>query len=173
MSDSEPNSGLLHFAIIALFFGLVGDVCLAIPGFFLVGLGAFLAGHIAYTVAFWHYPLDMPVWWILVFCSAAGFYSANIIGAAIDNGKSKYAIPIAMYSTAITLMVLVAYSYGLKNQNDFVLLGSLLFYLSDSVLAWDRFYRPFPGGRVVILITYYAGQFLLAVGVLASTLIHT
>ena len=37
---------------------------------------------------------------------------------------------------------------------------------SDAMLAVNRFVRPLPGARVLIMVTYHVGQALMAIGVL-------
>jgi uncharacterized membrane protein YhhN len=51
-----------------------------------------------------------------------------------------------------------------------IFVGSFLFYISDSVLAQERFDKDFTGdlktiGKYVVGITYWLGQFLIAQGV--------
>ncbi len=43
-----------------------------------------------------------------------------------------------------------------------------VFVASDAMLAVNRFVRPLPGARVLIMVTYHVGQALMAVGVLAT-----
>ncbi len=45
--------------------------------------------------------------------------------------------------------------------------GGVLFLLSDSLLAWDRFVRPIPRGRFWTMLSYHGAQFLLASSVLS------
>ena len=39
-------------------------------------------------------------------------------------------------------------------------LAALLFVFSDSVIAWGRFVAPIPCRTCVVMITYYAAQYL-------------
>ncbi|HEV2415235.1 MAG TPA: lysoplasmalogenase family protein, partial [Candidatus Dormibacteraeota bacterium] len=41
------------------------------------------------------------------------------------------------------------------------LAGALLFFYSDAILAWNRFVRPLPYGRVVNIVPYHVGEALL------------
>jgi uncharacterized membrane protein YhhN len=36
--------------------------------------------------------------------------------------------------------------------------GAVLFVASDSMIAWDRFVRPFRWAPVAIMVTYHLGQ---------------
>jgi uncharacterized membrane protein YhhN len=53
----------------------------------------------------------------------------------------------------------------------FFLCGAILFFTSDSLLAFDRFVHPYLHARIIVRITYHIGQFLLVTGLtLASVL---
>jgi uncharacterized membrane protein YhhN len=41
-------------------------------------------------------------------------------------------------------------------------IGAVTFMISDSVLAVNRFARPFAGAHAVVMVTYYAAQMLIA-----------
>jgi len=43
--------------------------------------------------------------------------------------------------------------------------GSLLFLVSDTLLALDRFWRPFRGAQIAILSTFYSGLLLITLSV--------
>ena len=43
-----------------------------------------------------------------------------------------------------------------------MILGAMLFYLSDLILAIAKFARPFKHSRLANLASYYAGQLLIA-----------
>jgi len=45
------------------------------------------------------------------------------------------------------------------------LMGALLFVVSDSALALNRFRRPFAAAQLVILSTYYTAQWLIALSI--------
>jgi uncharacterized membrane protein YhhN len=46
-----------------------------------------------------------------------------------------------------------------------VAVGAFLFYISDIVLAWNKFLSPIRNGRMLNIGLYHAGQFLLIAGV--------
>jgi uncharacterized membrane protein YhhN len=41
------------------------------------------------------------------------------------------------------------------------LAGALLFFYSDAILAWNRFVKPLPYGRIVNMVPYHVGEALL------------
>jgi uncharacterized membrane protein YhhN len=49
-----------------------------------------------------------------------------------------------------------------------VALGATVFVVSDATLSIDRFVRPIPHARLILMITYHVGQALIVAGVLAA-----
>ncbi len=152
-----------HYILAGLIMGLVGDVCLAIPGkkAFRVGLVAFLAGHVLYVVAFaglttvgdW----VTPVHAIIIAISAAVFWW-------LRPHVGDMLVPVVMYVVVITAMLCSAWVavgtpiFG----TEAILLGAALFYASDLFVARDRFVQKGFINRAVGLPLYYCGQFILA-----------
>ena len=62
-------------------------------------------------------------------------------------------------------MVIVAFDTG----EPLIAVGATVFAASDSILAVDRFVRPFPWAPVAVMVTYHVGQALIVAGVLAAT----
>jgi uncharacterized membrane protein YhhN len=78
-------------------------------------------------------------------------------------------IPVTIYGIVITGMVISAVSrFGKVNDSSYLLvfLGALLFLISDSLIAFNRFKQPFPAAGLSIMITYIFGQFLIIAGML-------
>jgi uncharacterized membrane protein YhhN len=48
--------------------------------------------------------------------------------------------------------------------------GSVLFYASDGMLAWDRFINPLSHARLRVMVTYHLGQFGILGGALLMAL---
>ena len=42
--------------------------------------------------------------------------------------------------------------------------GAALFFLSDTILAWNKFVAPLRYGRLMNMATYHLGQMLIALG---------
>ena len=49
-----------------------------------------------------------------------------------------------------------------------VSLGAFLFYISDIILAWNKFVSPIQHGRIYNIAAYHLGQILLIAGVVAQ-----
>ncbi len=43
-------------------------------------------------------------------------------------------------------------------------LGAVLFYLSDSLIAWTKFVSPLRHGELLVMITYHLGQVMITLG---------
>lgn len=137
----------------ALTFSLLGDVYLMLPAnLFAAGLGAFLIGHLAY-IALFDAPLPWRVVWSAVVIAASLPIARRIVGAAPNALRA----PVMAYMLVIGVMAGSAIASG----SPIAALGALLFMLSDSMIAWNRFVAPFAGARLAIIVTYHVGQLLL------------
>ena len=47
---------------------------------------------------------------------------------------------------------------AIGTENPFAIVGALLFYSSDALIAWNTFVKSYPWGRVTIMVTYHLGQ---------------
>ncbi len=170
----QPWAGdLAGYILIALFFSLIGDVLLMLPNEqFLGGLGAFLVAHLAYCIAL--FPTGLPLlgpllglaliigilWWALFWPICAGLLAKN---------KAGLVTPVLAYTLVINIMLLSAWSTLLRESWPLVAAvvtagGATLFFVSDLLLAWNRFVRPIPSARLYVRILYHLGQIALAAG---------
>ena len=148
---------------IGLFFSLLGDVALLRPGrYFLPGLMAFLFAHIAYLMALTRqtkFPARFSLW--LIYLSiAAALYAALRPGL-----PGELRLPVAGYAILLALMAGQAMGRWFVRRTGsawFAAMGALLFMLSDALLASDRFRAPLPCASLLILVPYFAGQYLMA-----------
>ena len=159
------GTGVGRWLLAAIALGAVGDVLLlgeSEPRF-LGGLGAFLLGHLAYVVAFVGLGLDGP--WALAGAAVVAVDLATagrrILGAAARQDRALGGA-VAAYMLVIAAMTLTAWGTG----RPLVALGATVFVASDTVLAWDRFLRPWPSSRLVVMVTYHLGQALMVLGAL-------
>jgi uncharacterized membrane protein YhhN len=140
--------------IAALAFSLLGDVYLMLPAeMFVAGLSAFLVGHIAYVFAI-DAGLLARVGWLVGIALVSSPLAFRILIAATPDSMRP---PIALYMLAISAMVASAFASG----NMAAVVGALLFYGSDAMIAWNRFVAPFAAARLAIIVTYHLGQFAL------------
>jgi uncharacterized membrane protein YhhN len=166
---SPPGWFLIGFIL-----SLAGDVFLMLPREqFIAGLAAFLLGHVAYLIGFNAGPPPFNLAALVVAAvvgMTASRLSRRLAAGLQSSGNERLRGPVFAYSLVISLMLLSALLTLLRPEWPalpalLVSLGALLFFLSDAMLAWNRFIGPLPGGRVGSLIPYHLGQMLIAIGV--------
>ena len=157
-----------------LFFSTLGDILLMFQGslFFLLGLSAFLLAHLSYIGAIATglrhqrgFLVKNPLW-ILPFL----LYPVLLLYFLWNGIPAGMRIPVAIYALVISTMAqsVINLQGYIANKVFWALMGgALLFVLSDSLLALNKFGQPFEGGHVAIIATYIVGQWLLAKGVAA------
>ncbi len=150
--------------IAGLTLSLVGDICLMLrPARFLAGLVAFLLAHLVYATAFNR--LAGGLWWpALLLAAVPGAIMARVLWSR--SGRLRPAV--LTYIAAIVLMVAAAASVWQAAPDTgrlALLIGALLFLISDAVLGYARFHRRFPAAQGIILGTYYPAQWLIAASV--------
>ena len=148
------GSGLLLSAL--------GDVLLEGHGLFVAGLSAFLLAHLAYTAAFLADESRLRLARALPFALWLG-------GAAslFWSGVGPLAVPVAVYMAAIGVMMWRAAARVDAGRKGALigLVGAMLFGLSDTLIALDRFRAPMSGVRYAIILLYWAGQAGIALSV--------
>ncbi len=112
---------------------------------------------------------------ILVVAAVAGLFILfvrPVVGMVAQNPDSAHLrLPVLIYGIVLSLM-LVSALLTLVRQDwpllaaSLAALGGSLFYCSDLLLAFDRFGKPTPYGRVFVHIAYHLGQIALAGGAL-------
>lgn len=176
-SPARRNYGL--FA--ALFFSWLGDIFLlgTSPLFFMLGLGSFLTAHIFYIFLFSKQiakaiPVKDKIVQLLPFLIFVGLFLAylNKFLMATEDSQ-KMLIPVTVYAFVIACM---GYTSQLRKfKVDVVsyrltLCGSLLFILSDSCIAINKFvlHDQMPFSTAIIMSTYCLAQLLIISGLLKS-----
>ena len=153
--------GVFVFAGLMMAFG--GDVALAVPGrrAFLVGVGLFLLGHLAYIAAF---GAVIPEGGWLSPVSAGPVIATLIAYAVLAPKLGAMRGAVVAYMAAITVMVVAAIAARRAGHGhgDALLCGALLFYVSDLSVARDRFVAKTFVNRAWGLPAYYAAQVLMA-----------
>lgn len=158
-------SGYGRLVLAALVLGACADVCLLSErgGWFLAGLGLFLAAHLAYAAAFVSGPLD-PVALIagIAVMSAVGALTLRWLRGRLD---PVYQAAVIAYVSAIGVMCALALARGTATGSWLVAAGALAFAASDLAVARQRFVAPGLVNKAWGLPAYYLGQLLLAWGV--------
>jgi len=146
--------------VAALVLSLAGDVfLLGDDRWFVAGLAAFLAGHLAYTGGFVVAALD-DGWrrWPVAIAAGAVALLVIVIGRRIVAGAARrdraLRIPVVAYLTVISLMLLAAAGAG----NAWAIAGATLFVVSDTILGWRQFVTPRPWMAPAVMVTYHLAQ---------------
>jgi len=176
-ANTGLQGNMLWFGL-GILFSLAGDVLLMISGerMFLFGLIAFLLTHLSYILGFKE-ELTNPTAWSLILMITILVNSQRlirrIIGAMRAKGQNALVRPIIVYGLVISLMLYAAistiYDAAWKtNAALFVSLGAFLFYISDLILAWNKFVSPMKNARIFNIVTYHLGQIGLIAGVISQ-----
>lgn len=145
----------------ALALCLAGDVFLMFPGYFIPGLVSFLAAHLCYLALF-----RQGVGWFPSGRALAGTLAAAVLMYAILFPHLGPVLKVAVAAYAVVIALMAAQAIGRATVvRDLaaagVAAGSVLFMLSDALLAINRFAQPLPMAQFWVLATYYAAQVLI------------
>jgi len=156
--------------LLALSFSLIGDVLIIFDdisiNYFLAGLVSFLLAHIMYIFVFLEKRNNSikPIAYvtILLVYVFGLFY-------LLKDGLENMLIPVIIYIVAILTMAITT---SLRKGNvpslsyNLVLVGTLLFVISDSFIALNKFYTSVPNEHLIIMSTYALAQYCIVIGVL-------
>lgn len=178
--DSQVKNLMAGFAkwiVLGLLFSLGGDVLLMFQSkndiFFLLGLSSFLIAHIFYIIFFHKVRVREQVNSNIVLLAIVVVYYVGLI-AFLSPHLGDMKLPVRIYGIVISFMFMLAmHMLFIKNKEagKWMMLGALLFVISDSVLAINKFYQSFELAGVVIMITYGLAQLFIVEG--ASRYLHS
>lgn len=169
LNPTTPRLNILM--IIGLVFSWAGDILLEFAGsngnMFIAGLGSFLLAHIMYFAVFIATPgknsitgkriiLLVPV---LLYGAGLVFY--------LYSDLNEMKLPVFIYAFVILSMLSAAINRFEKvNRKSFflILTGAILFVISDSAIAVNKFSYKFEYSGIVIMSTYIVAQFLIVKG---------
>jgi uncharacterized membrane protein YhhN len=164
--EAQVNLTYTLGVLIGLVLSLGGDIALMFQSnrkSFMIGLVLFLLAHVAYAVTFTLLDNLHTTDWLTALALLA-------IGAGLffqfRGGLGTLKIPVIVYLVVISVMVnqaLSAFTGSMfsHRQGWMVSIGAVLFYISDVILAANRFWKPFQRHRISLAF-YYAGQCLIA-----------
>ncbi len=154
----NPKPALFFTAV----FALLGDVFLMLPDsalYFQLGLGSFLIMQLSYIRLFAKQASEeawvpaharKPLAGVIIYVfSFLAFLNPHLV--------SGMKIPVTLYAFALGAMLY----FAVRLRNQLIVWGAFLFVVSDSVLAFGKFYYSFPGISTVVMSTYIVAQLLL------------
>lgn len=152
---------------LALLFSALGDY-FGSCHIFLAQMGFFAVGHVFYVWFFvkrWLTKVEPDrkltakvkgqamVYLLLV--AAILFVAFTKIVPCADAGVIR--IGVCVYAVLISAMLF----FALMQRSSLYALGAVLFVFSDFILAWNKFVDPIQHSGLLIMTTYYLGQYLL------------
>ncbi len=172
-----PATKARSLILLALFFSFAGDVFLLLeykePFLFVPGLASFLLTHVLYIVYFLSLPKGKqsllktaPYLGLLVVAYGVGliYFLYPFLGAL--------QIPVLIYAIVIMAMLLSSvHIYGRvpRLAGRLFIAGAFFFIVSDSMLAFNKFYMPliYP---LFIMLSYCTAQYFIVKGFILSSL---
>ncbi|HLF46054.1 MAG TPA: lysoplasmalogenase [Chitinophagaceae bacterium] len=164
------QTSLKKFIVLALIFSWLGDVLLMFEtrneNFFIFGLVAFLMAHIFYILFFEKIILKEKLkkrYWIFLPVMVYYVVLISVLSPTLEELKW----PVRVYGIIISYMLIKAFqSGGAQNRKAvlYLITGAVLFVISDSVLAFNKFYRAFEYAGILIMVTYGMAQLLITFG---------
>lgn len=161
VSVKKPN----FWFVLGLFFSFLGDSFLLFSGanYFMFGLAAFLLAHVVYikiTVGYLQSELTVKM-----ISSAVPFvlFFVLLLVVVYDN-LGEMLLPVVVYGITISTfgsVALLNYRSERSTENTWLLIGALIFIVSDSLIALNKFYEPSEFYSISIMITYILAQFLI------------
>ena len=172
-----PKEKFSNVILFAIFFGYLGDVFLIIENFFLLGVASFLIGHLLYIITFLietgfkNYRKNLLVF--LLVCLVYFYLESEILKylrpAIIKAGLWG---PLFVYASILVALNISSALYAYCYRNIYSILtyiGSLIFMVSDCVLAKQLFMENNKYYQIIIMLTYILAQSLISIGMANKT----
>ena len=172
----NPGKNRLHTLMLAgLFFSWAGDVVLEFSknngNIFILGLVCFLLAHIMYLTAFFITPGNNSIptnrIWLLIPVIIYGI----VLVSYLYSDLAEMRLPVLLYTLVILTMLTGAMNRKDKvNKRSYylVLSGAILFVISDSSIAVNKFSHQFESSGIVIMSTYIVAQYLIVSGYISQ-----
>ncbi|MBL7648993.1 MAG: lysoplasmalogenase [Candidatus Hydrogenedentes bacterium] len=129
---------------------------------FLLGLVAFLLGHLGFAVAFMIHGANTR--WTFA-AAVLLLIPATAVYLWLEEHLGPMKLPVCAYIAVISLMLALATGTRGRGATPLILIGAALFYASDLFVARQKFATPSPWNPLIGLPLYYAAQLCLAVSV--------
>lgn len=127
---------------------------------FLSGLAAFLLAHLAYVSAFIRHGYSRG--WVWAAVIPVGLIALVVFNWLEPHTPADMIVPVRAYIVVISLMVIFAVGTQGRGGSRLIIIGAVLFFLSDLSVAALRLVQTDYPTYVLGLPLYYAGQVCLA-----------
>jgi uncharacterized membrane protein YhhN len=168
VSVKKPN----FWCVSALFFSFWGDVLLLFKDhFFVFGLASFLLAHIFYIKIVAGFIKKISLQKVFVVCLPFVVFLFSFLYFLKDN-LGEMTIPVIIYGIVICTLgaiSLLNYRQEKSSVNLWMFLGTIIFIISDGLIAVDKFINPNGIYQVFIMLTYIIAQYLICKALIAKT----
>jgi len=148
--------------VIGMLFSMGGDIFLMLPrDRFIFGLASFLVAHLFYISAYVSRTGYHFTGWIFVLYA---LYTVGLLYLLWPH-IGAVRIPVIVYGVVLTMMGWQAAElwWAVRDLSALLaMIGAMLFLLSDSTLALNKFRAPIPQRDLIVMATYYSAQLLIA-----------
>lgn len=177
MFSKPVEKKMVRLAVAAFVCSWFGDVFLMFGGkgdlYFMLGLSSFLLAQVFYIFLFLRsvktsgrpsFLKNKPFWLAPYLVYGAGIYIL-----LFNHLDVVMKISVLVYMIALLSMSALALNrLGAVGRNSFVpvFAGSVLFVVSDTLIAFDKFLAPVPHEGILIMSTYMLAQYFIMTGLL-------
>ncbi len=152
-----------------LFFGVgflcccVGDIFMDLSRerFFIQALVSFLIGHILYSLGFLRYSIFSKK---RVPLAVGAVLYTTVITLLLIPRLGSFLVPVCIYILVITVMGICA--AFVNSSKTTVFTGAMIFIISDSLIAINKFLQPFAYSTAIIISIYFIAQYIIGSGIL-------
>ncbi len=148
-----------------LLFSLIGDVFLMLPkDRFIAGLVSFLVAHLLFIGAM---VSDLGPFYAWIPFIPIAVYMIIFLWILLPK-TGKMTIPVLVYALVIMLFLWQAAGrawYLAGDSSSYAFIGAVLFVISDSVLAYNKFVKSFKLAELLIMLSYWSALVLLALSI--------
>jgi uncharacterized membrane protein YhhN len=167
-----PKTRYQLLFLTGLIFALIGDIFLMIRGidYFIPGLASFLFMQVLYIKTF-RADVSSPVFkkeYLVASIPFLGFALLLYLLLLPKLPDPVMQIAVAIYALSIAVMAWMAFlRKTLVSKHSFLLvfIGAILFMISDSLIAINRFMISIPLNTIWVMSTYAAAQYLIVMGI--------
>lgn len=156
------------FVVFALVCGFLGDVfLLERERFFVFGVVAFLIGHILYILALTKsisfFQIPIPIFIFILPYIFFGIVVYKKLGSSLNSIRGYALIYIIIilamsFSSLLRIRSITSYQFWMP------FIGSILFIISDSILAMNEFKKNKKNKGAYVMLTYVTAQLLIVAG---------
>lgn len=159
----------------ALGFSWLGDVLLLNQRdslFFMLGLAAFLVAHISYIVGYRQHCQNASPGLLTtqkVRFTLPVFLAGTGLVVVLYPNLGEFTLPVILYAAVLMMMVaesIFRFGRTVSKSFWFVMVGAVLFMVSDSLIALNKFYAEINHASFWIMLTYIPAQGLIVAGLL-------